>query len=97
MKKQQFDELVESVREAGSVYRGASKPSKVHRAAALDVGAIRSSTGLSQSAFALLIGVSVRTLQGWEQGRRQPQGPARALLTVFKNDPRSAVRALHGK
>ena len=52
-----------------------------------DVRAIRDRTGLSQSAFAALMGVSLRTLQDWEQGRRQPTGPARALLRVAARHP----------
>ena len=49
--------------------------------------AIREGVGLSQSAFAALMGVSLRTLQDWEQGRRQPTGPARALLRVAARHP----------
>ncbi len=52
-----------------------------------DVRAIRMQTGLSQSAFAALLGVSVRTLQDWEQGRRRPRGPARALLRIVARHP----------
>ena len=94
MKKELFDELVSSVREAGSVYRAMKRNGRT-AASTLDVPEIRGKTGLSQTDFALLLGVSVKTLQNWEQGRREPQGPARALLTVFKNDARAAVKALH--
>ena len=52
-----------------------------------DAKAIREKTGLSQSAFAGVLGVSVRTLQEWEQGRRKPQGPARALLAIASRCP----------
>lgn len=48
---------------------------------------IRSKLNLSQSAFAGLLGVSVRTLQDWEQGRRAPQGPAVALLRIAEQHP----------
>lgn len=48
---------------------------------------IRTKLGLSQEAFAGLIGVSPRTLQDWEQGRRKPQGPAKALLRIVEKHP----------
>lgn len=56
----------------------------------------RQRTGLSQSQFAALLGVSVRTLQGWEQGRKQPSGAARTLLTIARTNPR-ALLAVAGK
>ena len=52
-----------------------------------DVTSVREKTGLSQSKFAELLGVSVRTLQDWEQGRRAPSGAARTLLTIADKDP----------
>jgi putative transcriptional regulator len=57
-----------------------------------DVGAIRRKTGLSQSRFAQLLGVSVRTLQDWEQGRRAPSGAARTLLQIADHDPKALLR-----
>jgi putative transcriptional regulator len=56
--------------------------------------AIRERMGLSQRQFAKLIGVSVDTLQNWEQGRRQPAGPSSVLLTVLEADPEAVMRAL---
>ena len=57
-----------------------------------DVGAIREKTGLSQARFAELLGVSVRTLQDWEQGRRAPSGAARTLLLIADRDPKVLLK-----
>jgi putative transcriptional regulator len=59
------------------------------------VRAIRERTSLSQSAFAHLIGVSVKTLQNWEQDRRRPTGPAAALLTIIAYEPHLAEKPIH--
>ena len=58
-----------------------------------DARTIRRRLGLSQSAFAALLGVSVRTLQDWEQGRRKPRGPALALLRIAERHPEALVEA----
>jgi len=57
-----------------------------------DVGKIRKKTGLSQARFAELLGVSVRTLQDWEQGRRAPSGAARTLLLIADRDPEALLK-----
>ena len=95
MDKKLFDELTQSIKEAGQIVRGKRKPARKFRVEPLDVKTVREKTGLSQMRFALLMGVSIKTLQNWEQGRRKPQGPAVSLLRIVKNDPRSAVKALH--
>jgi putative transcriptional regulator len=94
MKKQHFDALVASVRQAGKIRRGEMRPSRVKEFPPVEVKAIRRRLGKSQSEFALMIGVSVSTLQNWEQGRRRPEGPARALLKVAAENPEAVAAAL---
>jgi len=73
-----FRKLVASVREGGAILRGKKKASRRFSIDASGVRAIRERAELSQSEFAALIGVSVKTLQNWEQQRRKPTGPAAA-------------------
>jgi len=94
MKKQVFDELVASIREAGEIHRGERRPSRTFVFEPDDVRQIREKLHKSQSEFARMIGVSVSTLQNWEQGRRQPEGPARALLVVAAKAPDVVAKAL---
>lgn len=94
MRKQDFENLAESIRQAGRIRRGEAAPSRVAEFAAVDVKAIRRRLGKSQSEFARMIGVSVSTLQNWEQGRRRPEGPARALLKVAAANPEVVAAAL---
>ena len=94
MKKDDFDELLASVREAGKILRGEAKPSREFVFTPEDVQAIRKRLKKSQDEFALMIGVSVATLRNWEQGRRQPHGPARALLKIAAENPRAVEKAL---
>lgn len=95
MKKQMFEELLGSVREAGAILRGRQKPSRRTVIRTPGVRIIRERTNLSQSEFAQLIGVSVKTLQNWEQERRRPTGPAAALLSIIAHDPALAIKAIH--
>ena len=90
-----FGELLESVREGGAVLRAQRKASRSFVAEASGVRAIRERTSLSQTEFATLIGISVKTLQNWEQHRRRPTGPAAALLQIIAHEPRLALKAIH--
>ena len=65
----------------------AGKSGRVHRVSLSDVTQARAKSGLSQSQFAQVLGVSIRTLQEWEQGRRKPSGAAQALLTIAAKRP----------
>jgi putative transcriptional regulator len=60
----------------------------------LDVAAIRRETGLSQAAFALRFGISVKTLRNWEQRYREPHGPAKVLLIVIRHRPDEVMAAI---
>lgn len=94
MKDSDFQQLLASVKEAGRIKRGEQEPARRFEMRAEDVKAIRAKLDKSQSEFALMIGVSIATLQNWEQGRRQPEGPARALLKVASANPRAVAAAL---
>ena len=89
-----FQKLVTSVKQAGRIRRGKARPARVFRFKPADVKAIRLQLHQSQTEFALMIGVSVATLRNWEQGRRSPEGPARALLKVAAEQPDAVRRAL---
>ncbi len=95
MKNEMFNELLESVKEMDKISRGRKKASRRFIYKKPEVQKIREKTGLSQTDFAKLIGVSNRTLENWEQGRRSPTGPARALLKIVESDPERAIHALH--
>ena len=96
MDKQHFEQLIKGVREmkrhvAGKAIRGV----RVTEIAEPDIRGIREAAKISQTQFAKLIGVNVRTLQNWEQNRTRPAGPARALLKIVASNPKAAIEALH--
>lgn len=95
MKKSDFGKLIESIKEAGEIKTGKKKPSRTFIYEKPNIKAIRKRLQVSQSEFALMIGVSKDTLQNWEQGRREPEGPARALLQVADKNPQAILEALH--
>ena len=94
MNQKDFDKLTASVRQAGKIRRGSMKPIHITNVGPADVRAIRTRLGKSQSEFAMMIGVSIATLQNWEQGRRKPEGPARALLKIAAENPDAVSQAL---
>ncbi len=94
MKNKDFQELVGSIKQAGRIHRGQAKPSRQFSYKPEDVRAIRTRLKKSQLEFAIMIGVSVDTLQNWEQGRREPDGPAKALLRVAAKAPDVVASAL---
>ncbi|EBI8597635.1 DNA-binding transcriptional regulator [Salmonella enterica] len=76
------------------IIEGNREPSRTFHIDAMKIKEIRQASGLSQSKFAELISVNVDTLRNWEQGRRSPTGPAKALLRAIANDPRNVIQAL---
>ncbi|WLG97614.1 DNA-binding transcriptional regulator [Pseudomonas sp. FP198] len=89
-----FDELMESVQQMDEIVRGERQPFREFIVDALQVKEIRKATGLTQAKFAALIDVQLGTLRNWEQGRREPTGPAKALLRAIHNDPEHVINAL---
>jgi putative transcriptional regulator len=88
--------LIQAAKEAQAIARGTADPRtyRVHVPADIDVAAIRNGLGLSQGEFAGRFGIPVATLRDWEQGRRKPEGPARVLLLVIREEPKAVKRAL---
>jgi putative transcriptional regulator len=99
MRKDLFDELIESVREMKAIQAGHRTASRVTRAESLlatatpNVAALRARFRLSQAKFSALLGISVDTLQNWEQKRREPDGPARVLLRIAATHPEALLAA----
>ncbi|MBI3375105.1 MAG: transcriptional regulator [Betaproteobacteria bacterium] len=90
-----FDDLVGSLKEAKNIASGKAKASRRFKVSAPDVKVVREHIGLSQSEFSCLMRVSIKTLQNWEQHRRNPTGPAAALLKIVSTAPDLALRSLH--
>jgi putative transcriptional regulator len=88
--------LVKAAGEARAIARGqaSSGSYRVHVPADVDVRAIRTRLGFTQAEFSGRFGIPPATLKDWEQGRRKPEGPARVLLIVIKNEPKAVEKAL---
>jgi putative transcriptional regulator len=95
MEEKLFADLVESLKEAVEISKGQAGPSRRFLVSQPEVKVIREKIGLTQSEFAGLMQVSIKTLQNWEQGRRSPTGPAAALLRIVANTPELAIQSLH--
>jgi putative transcriptional regulator len=95
MKKKEFEELLQGIRDAGRYLRGnRSVAVRVDRLSFDSVAVIRARMGFSQAQFAKAIGISLDTLQNWEQGRRKPTGPAKVLLKVAARHPQVVLEAV---
>jgi putative transcriptional regulator len=102
MDRETFESLLESARvlrrkrreRLARLVLGTPRRERSSAADAIDVRAVRALTGLSQAKFAELLGIELATLRNWEQGRRSPTGPARALLRAIRNNPVEVIKAL---
>ncbi len=96
MAKRAFDAIAEGLRDAIASARGKGGHGRIRpvRIPDVDVAAVREKLGLSQEDFAATFGVSLGTIRNWEQGRRHPEGPARALLVVIEKAPKTVMDAL---
>ena len=95
MKAAAFQELLKSVRDAGTYIKGNRKAvARTDRISPHSVAAIRAKLKLSQAQFARAFGISLDTLQNWEQGRRVPEGPAMVLLRVADKHPEAVLDAV---
>jgi len=94
MNRKRYQELLEGVREAVAIESGTRQPERVYEYPSPNVRAIRDGLKLSQGKFAAMLGISKRTLEGWEQGRRQPTGAARRLLEVAERCPEAVYAAI---
>lgn len=95
MIKNDFENLLISVKQAGRIKKCKMKPSRKFTFSVPDVKAIRAKLHVSQNEFAHMIGVSENTIQNWEQGRRKPEGPAITLLRITEINPKAVLEALH--
>ena len=91
MKKELFTELVASLRVGCALLRNEAPAARTFTILPLDIKQLRNDFGLTQEQFAALLGISVRTLRNWEQGRRVPEGPARVLLHVAAKHPEALM------
>ncbi|MEC8428214.1 MAG: NadS family protein [Pseudomonadota bacterium] len=96
MDEKAFNELLESVQEMDKIVKGEKKESRRFEYPDPEVKAIRERLRVSQDQFALILGVSKRTVENWEQGRRHPTGAARSLLRIVEADPEHAWKILRG-
>ncbi len=94
MKNELFEELVASVKEGGAILRGEKEAARTFHLDRLDIKHIREGYNLTQVQFAAMLGISVRTLRNWEQGRRVPEGPALVLLRVADLHPQALLDAV---
>ena len=95
MKNENFKKLVARIQKAGEIRAGCTTPRRVYEIKPPEIQSVREKRNVSRNEFLFMFGVSVRTLRNWEQGRRKPKGPAKALLCVASRDQKASIDALH--
>ena len=95
MEKEMFEELLSSVKEAKDIMQGKKEPSRRFYIDEPNAKEIRQKLLLTQNQFASLMNISIHTLRNWEQGRRQPEGPAKVLLNVANNHPNILIEMIN--
>ena len=98
MTRQAHDRIMAGLRDAAAYAKGDRSKGKARAISVpqVDVRVVRRRLAMSQSHFAEAFGVSVATIRNWEQGRRQPEGPARVLLAVIARNPGAVLAAIDG-
>ena len=89
--------IIDGLRDALKYAEGETTRNKEHRVLIperVDVRDVRQRLNMTQKEFAQFFGFSVYSIRNWEQGKRQPEGPARVLLTVIDREPEAVRRAL---
>jgi putative transcriptional regulator len=97
MDKKLFSDLVGSMQQHNEIIAGTRKPARATKVDAQSIKVLRAKAGLTQEKFAALIQVDLSTLRNWEQGRREPTGPAKALIRAITNDPKHVPKALEAQ
>lgn len=92
-------EIILGLQNAIAYAKGQNRNVRAHLVRApgpVNVRKVRQKLGMSQGEFAAQFGINPATLRNWEQGRRQPEGPARMLLNIIEREPEAVHRALQG-
>lgn len=97
MKDELFEELKKSIKQGGKILKGKAMPGREFSFDKPDPKLIRERLGLSQAKFAGMLGISTSTLQNWEQGRREPEGPAKVLLNVAARYPDAVLNTVYNR
>ncbi|HWZ63554.1 MAG TPA: helix-turn-helix domain-containing protein [Steroidobacteraceae bacterium] len=94
MNKKLFADLVESMTQMNEIVLSERAPSREFKGDAASIIELRSKAGSSQTKFAALLHMNVGTLRNWEQGLREPTGPAKALLVAIRRDSTHVLKVL---